>query len=377
VEWLETTAKTVEDAKDRLLDQLGIDGGEAEFEVVEEPRKGLLGRIKGEARVRGRVRPTQPPPKADQRPRRSKGGNNRGRQQQQGGGRGKGGGRGDSGRSDRSGSGRSESGDRDSNEEVRRSSGSKNGRSNSGRRDSPRSGDSGQGGSQKGRSGGDDGGARRNTRDEGPRTRGRGREGGGRNGGAQRVAGTAAAAGAVATADGNGGGDSENSNNKPARKDTPTMNVDQQAEVASAFVKDLAEEFGASNLEVETVKIDDQLAEVRLTGDDVGLMIGPRGGTLQAIQELTKTVLQRACGGAGEGRVRIDIGGFRQRRREALEGFVLGLVDGVKDSGTPLALEPMNSADRKVVHDALTEVEGVETSSEGSDPNRRVVINPA
>ena len=70
MEWVETTGKTVEDAKDAALDQLGVDEQDAEFEVVEEPKAGLFGRTRGEARVRARVRPTQPRPKLERRDRR-------------------------------------------------------------------------------------------------------------------------------------------------------------------------------------------------------------------------------------------------------------------------------------------------------------------
>src|SRR5215831_9151443 len=70
MEWVETTGRTVEEAKELALDQLGVVEDDAEFDVVEEPRPGLFGRIRGEARVRARVRPTQPRPKADRRDRR-------------------------------------------------------------------------------------------------------------------------------------------------------------------------------------------------------------------------------------------------------------------------------------------------------------------
>ena len=72
MEWVETTGKTVEEAKDAALDQLGVDEQDAEFEVLEEPRAGLFGRTRGEARVRARIRPTQPRPKAERRDRRSR-----------------------------------------------------------------------------------------------------------------------------------------------------------------------------------------------------------------------------------------------------------------------------------------------------------------
>src|SRR6266508_5270244 len=70
MEWVETTGRTVEEAKDRALDQLGVDEVDAEFDIVEEPRPGLFGRVRGEARVRARVRPTRPRPKVERRERR-------------------------------------------------------------------------------------------------------------------------------------------------------------------------------------------------------------------------------------------------------------------------------------------------------------------
>ena len=73
MEWVETTAKTVDEAKELALDQLGVDEADAEFEVLEEPRPGLFGRTRGEARVRARVRPTRPRPKMERRDRRRKG----------------------------------------------------------------------------------------------------------------------------------------------------------------------------------------------------------------------------------------------------------------------------------------------------------------
>src|SRR5690606_39765158 len=72
MEWVETTGKTVDEAKDLALDQLGVDEQDAEFEVLEEPRTGLFGRLRGEARVRARVRPTQPRPKQDRRDRKGR-----------------------------------------------------------------------------------------------------------------------------------------------------------------------------------------------------------------------------------------------------------------------------------------------------------------
>ena len=93
--------------------------------------------------------------------------------------------------------------------------------------------------------------------------------------------------------------------------------------------------------------------EVRLEGDDLGLLIGPRGQTLQAIQDVTRVAGQRHDEDH-HGRLRIDIGGYRERRREALGRFTEQVAGEVKATRQAKVLEPMSSADRKVVHDALT-----------------------
>jgi spoIIIJ-associated protein len=67
VEWIVTTGRTTDEAKESALDQLGVSEDDAEFEVVDEPKTGLFGRLRTEARVRARVRPVQPPPKADRK----------------------------------------------------------------------------------------------------------------------------------------------------------------------------------------------------------------------------------------------------------------------------------------------------------------------
>jgi len=76
-------------------------------------------------------------------------------------------------------------------------------------------------------------------------------------------------------------------------------------------------------------------------------------------------------------RLRVDVGGYRERRREALAAFARQVAEEVLTNNVERALEPMNPPDRKVVHDAVAEIDGVATSSEGEEPRRRVVISPA
>ena len=123
----------------------------------------------------------------------------------------------------------------------------------------------------------------------------------------------------------------------------------------------------------------DETIELDVVSDnsDLGLLIGPKGQTLSSVHELSRAVLQRQEPGQHVGRVRIDIGSYRQRRREALARFVRDQAAAVVESGVSRALEPMNAVDRKVVHDTVNEIDGVSTISEGQDPGRRVVIVPS
>jgi len=157
--------------------------------------------------------------------------------------------------------------------------------------------------------------------------------------------------------------------------ETDEINVDAQAEIISSFLDGLVEAFGLDG-EVEQEKVDEETIELRVNGDDLGLLIGPKGQTLAALQELSRTVAQRSLDGPARGRVRLDVGGYRQRRKEALQRFTRSVAEEVKASGMQKALEPMASPDRKIVHDTANEIDGVRTISEGEEPRRRVVLLP-
>ncbi len=158
--------------------------------------------------------------------------------------------------------------------------------------------------------------------------------------------------------------------------DQEMMPLPQQADLAEEFVGGLAERFGtAVDFQRENIGSD----EIRITvsGDDLGRMVGHRGVTAGAIDDLVRTVLQRRAGSARNGRVRVDVGGVIARRNAALVRFAHDQAAEVRNSGVPRSLEPMSAADRKVVHDAVDGAEGVKTLSEGEDPRRYVVIAPA
>lgn len=140
------------------------------------------------------------------------------------------------------------------------------------------------------------------------------------------------------------------------------------------FMEGLVDSFGSqATVELLTDGVD---LDVRVDGENLGLMVGSSGRTLLAIQDLVRVAAQRRLGDHTT-RLKIDIAGYRERRREALAQFARKVADQVLESGVARAMEPMPSADRKVVHDVLVEIDGVESRSEGDDPNRRVVVSPA
>ena len=278
MEWVETTAKTIEQAVDRALDQLGVDEDDIEYEIVAEPKQGLFGRVKSEARIRARVKPLSREKPIERRPRR-KGGPATRRRETTG----------------------ADAGRRPSTDSPSRSS------------------------------------KRRRRRRSG---------GGGR---------------------------------PPERTEGNTVEnqigVEEQADLAAEFARGLVEAFGAK-ASVETTVEDEDNVLVEVVGDDLGLLVGQKGATLAAVEELVRTVVQRGTAG-GSARIHVDVGGYRAKRREALAAFTEKVAGEVLERGSDVALEPMAPADRKVVHDTVAEIEGVDTLSEGDEPRRRVVIRRA
>ena len=146
-------------------------------------------------------------------------------------------------------------------------------------------------------------------------------------------------------------------------------------EVGEEFLRGLVAAFGMDGSVARNVLDDGDTIELAVEGRDVGMLIGPRGQTLSAIQELTRTVVQRRAAD-GQPRIVVDVAGYRKDRREALERFTREVAAQVVSTGVVRVLEPMPPADRKVVHDTVNTIEGVSTTSEGEEPRRRVVIQP-
>jgi spoIIIJ-associated protein len=320
MEWVETTGRSIDEAKSKALDQLGVAEDDAEFDVLDEPRAGLFGRLRGEARVRARVRPTQPRPKPDRRDRKKK-----------------------------SDDGASKSGAMVTTDEA--SDGSGDGAEQRPARSRSAAGT--RGGRGKGAAGGSP---------------------------AASIESNRVDLADADSAEGAHGADSRPPSRSRARttsQDIQKENVvdaQQVGDEAQRFVQGLVDAFGVIGTTVVRREGDD--IEVVVEGTDLGLLVGPRGATLQAVQELTRVASQRRLGDH-ETRLRVDIAGYRERRREALGRFAQQVAEQVIAEGTPKRLEPMSSADRKIIHDVLAEVDGVVTRSEGDDPARCVVIEPA
>jgi len=124
------------------------------------------------------------------------------------------------------------------------------------------------------------------------------------------------------------------------------------------------------------VREDDATITFTCVGADVGLLIGRHGQTIDAVQYLLNAISHRTHGDERK-EVVVDAAGYRDRRRATLEAIAVRIAHQVETTGEPVELEPMTAVERKVVHLKLKEFEGVQTASEGAEPNRYVVVLPA
>ncbi|MGB0113198.1 MAG: RNA-binding cell elongation regulator Jag/EloR [Ilumatobacteraceae bacterium] len=292
MEWVETTAKTIEAAREAALDQLGVAADDAEFEVLESPRPGLFGRQRGEARLRARVRPTQVRPKQERRRR---------------------------GKSDKA------------------AAPAANDAATADDTDTPSKADA------------------EAAPKRAPRTPAK-KSGSGNS--SRR------------------GANTKSQEQKMSTEERPesTVTPEEVGAAAVTFMDGLTEAFGATG--TASLQVNELELDVKVTGEELGLLVGPGGRTLNAIQDLVRVAAQRRLGDH-ETRLRIDVAGYRERREAALSSFARDVAEQVRTSGTARSLEAMASSDRKVIHDVLNEEEGVASRSVGEDPDRRIVVEPA
>ena len=121
---------------------------------------------------------------------------------------------------------------------------------------------------------------------------------------------------------------------------------------------------------------DDDFVTATVGGEDVALLIGRHGQTIDGIQYLLNAITHRTYGDDRKDVV-VDAAGYRERRRATLESLAVRTAEQVRVSGERVELEPMTAVERKVVHLKLKEIDGVETTSEGTEPNRYVIVLPA
>ena len=304
MEWIETTGSTVDEAKDRALDRLGIAEDDMQFEVIEEGSNSLFRLKRKEARLRARVKPVNTRPKFERKPRNKKQGRSGNKN-------------GNSGntRNNKSGKNTKRDEPKESNKKtVNNNKTDKNAANTRKKRDTD----------------------------------------------------------IKSTKKGSSKTDSRAQNKGEETVKKNKMNLEEQAEITEDFVSGLLERM---DLQARVVSsIEDNRAVVQAQGLNLGLAIGPRGETVRAITQLAHTMIQRISDGQAEGKLTVDIGGYRERRRTFLAEFAVNQANEVIEDGNSVSLDPMNASDRKVVHDAISDIEGVTTRSEGSDYDRHVVI---
>ena len=160
-----------------------------------------------------------------------------------------------------------------------------------------------------------------------------------------------------------------------AKENAKVSNVDAK-EVEEAAKKFLGEVFDAMEMEVivdAKYNDADKTLDIDMRGEEIGILIGKRGQTLDSLQYLVSLVVNR--GQADYIRVKLDTENYRQRRKETLENLAKNIAYKVKRTKRPVSLEPMNPYERRIIHSALQNDRYVTTHSEGEEPFRRVVVS--
>jgi spoIIIJ-associated protein len=147
----------------------------------------------------------------------------------------------------------------------------------------------------------------------------------------------------------------------------------QQSEIAADYIEGLLDILDVDGDIDELVQNGRPMVEV--VGGRLTNLVGNRGATLEALQELTRLAIYRRTGEPS--RLLLDVGGFRATRRKELVAVAKNAVEKVKRHGEAVRLEPMSAFERKCVHDVINATVGVESESEGVEPSRRIVVRPS
>jgi len=145
-----------------------------------------------------------------------------------------------------------------------------------------------------------------------------------------------------------------------------------QSEIAADYVEGLLDILDYDGDIDELIQNGRPMVEV--VGGRLQALVGQRGATLEALQELTRLAIFRQTGTPS--RLLLDVGGYRATRRKELAAIAKNAAEKVKEYGEPVRLEPMSAFERKCVHDVINALPGVESESEGIEPSRRIVVRP-
>lgn len=159
-------------------------------------------------------------------------------------------------------------------------------------------------------------------------------------------------------------------NTKPAK-----IKVSKKASVEDVVNKFLGDMFDAMDMAVKidvSVNEEEETVNINLTGEDMGLLIGKRGQTLDSLQYLVRLVVNKEFGGYLK--VKVDTENYRERRKETLESLAKNIAYKVKRTRRSVTLEPMNPYERRIIHSTLQNDKFVATRSEGEEPYRHVVV---
>lgn len=162
---------------------------------------------------------------------------------------------------------------------------------------------------------------------------------------------------------------------KPEKKELDIAAVTEETQkICEKFLLDVLKAMGMSGVEITSSIDSDGVLAIEMSGDNMGILIGKRGQTLDSLQYLTNRVANKSQ--EGYVRVKLDTEDYRRRRKQTLENLAKNIAYKVKRSRKPVSLEPMNPYERRIIHSALQGDDRVSTHSEGEEPYRRVVVTP-
>jgi len=159
---------------------------------------------------------------------------------------------------------------------------------------------------------------------------------------------------------------------KESKKEKVVVNAKEVEEKSIAFLKDVLHAMDIPAVVEAEYNAEEEVLDINLIGEDMGILIGKRGQTLDSLQYLVSLVVNKST--TGYIRVKVDTENYRSRRKATLENLARNIAAKVKRTRRPVSLEPMNPYERRIIHSALQNDKYVTTHSEGEEPYRKVVV---